>query len=65
MIESRPRGATVYVDGKFSGTTPMLMDGLDVGDHMVSIEADGYRPWSSSVRIGSGERSRIAVSLEQ
>jgi serine/threonine-protein kinase len=65
MIESRPRGATVYVDGKFSGTTPMLMEGLDIGDHMVSIEAEGYRPWSSSVRIGSGERSRIAVSLEQ
>jgi hypothetical protein len=65
MIESRPRGATVYIDGRLSGTTPMLMEGLDAGDHMVSIEAEGYRPWTSSVRIGSGERSRIAVSLEQ
>jgi hypothetical protein len=64
FVESRPTGAAVYVDGKMSGTTPMLLDGVDAGEHVVRIEAEGYRGWSSNVRVASGERNRVAASLE-
>jgi hypothetical protein len=65
MVDSRPTGATVYVDGKMSGTTPMLLEGVDAGDHVVGIEIEGYRKWSSNVRIVAGERNRVAASLER
>jgi hypothetical protein len=65
FIESRPARASVTIDGKPSGTTPMLLDGLNPGEHMIQIDSTGYRRWTSSVRIVPGERTRIAASLER
>jgi hypothetical protein len=65
FIESRPIGASVLVDGKPSGTTPMLLEGLNAGDHVIQIDAQGYRRWTSAVRIMSGVRARVAASLER
>jgi serine/threonine-protein kinase len=65
FIESRPVGASVLIDGKPSGTTPMLLEGLNAGDHVIHIDASGYRRWTSSVRIVMGERARVAASLER
>ncbi|MQA30671.1 MAG: PEGA domain-containing protein [Luteitalea sp.] len=65
FFESRPSGASVFVDGKLVGTTPMQMDGVDVGAHAVGLERDGYRRWSSSVRVARGQRLRVSASLER
>jgi hypothetical protein len=65
MIESRPSGATVFVDGKRVGTTPLAIPGLSVGAHAVRMEMAGYKPWSASVRVVAGEKNRVAASLEQ
>jgi hypothetical protein len=65
FIESRPAGASVLIDGKPSGTTPMLLEGLNAGDHVVHIDAQGYRRWTSAVRIVSGLRARVSASLER
>jgi eukaryotic-like serine/threonine-protein kinase len=64
-IESRPSGATVFVDGKRVGTTPLAIPGLSVGAHAVRMEMAGYKPWSASVRVVAGEKNRVAASLEQ
>jgi hypothetical protein len=65
FISSRPAGASVLIDGKPSGTTPMLMEGLSGGDHVIHLDATGYRRWTSAVQIVPGERSRVAASLER
>lgn len=64
-IDSRPIGAKVFVDGRFVGTTPMELAEVAEGEHAVRLERDGYRRWSSSVRIIAGERKRVAASLER
>jgi hypothetical protein len=63
-VESRPAGASVFLDGKLIGTTPLQLT-TDAGDHLVRLEREGYRQWSSTVRIVGGERHRVAASLEQ
>ncbi len=65
MVDSRPTGSKVYVDGKLVGTTPFEMPGVSAGSHVVRIEHDGYRRWSSSVRVVAGERNRVTASLEK
>jgi hypothetical protein len=65
LVESRPTGATVFLNGKRVGTTPMELPTVAVGSHAVRLEMTGYRPWSSSVRVVSGEKNRVAASLEQ
>ena len=65
LVESRPVGATVFLDGKRIGTTPMSLPTISVGAHAVRLEMTGYRPWSASVRVVAGEKNRVAASLEQ
>lgn len=65
IVDSRPTGAKVFVDGKLVGTTPLMVSRVEAGEHAVRIELDGYRRWSSSVRVAAGERSRVTASLEQ
>ncbi len=64
-VDSRPSGARVFVDGRSVGTTPVSVDGLEAGEHAVRLEQDGYRNWTSSVRIVAGARNRVAASLER
>jgi len=64
VVESRPPGATVFLNDRRLGTTPLTMDAVASGVYAIRLELDGYRQWSSSVRVAPGERSRIAASLE-
>jgi len=64
-IDSRPPGAKVYVDGKLMGNTPLALGDVRAGEHVVRIEQDGYRRWSSSVRVVAAEQNRVTASLEK
>lgn len=63
IIQSKPAGGRVFVDGALVGTTPVTVARLAAGRHDVRIEHDGYRPWSRTVKAAAGGRQRIAASL--
>ena len=65
VVDSRPTGATVLLDGARIGTTPLVLPGVASGAHGVRLEMPGYRPWVSSVDIKTGESNRVTASLEQ
>lgn len=65
MVDSRPAGARVFVDGKMVGTTPLLIDEVAAGDHTVRLELDGFSSWTAASRVTGGERTRVSGSLEQ
>ena len=65
MVESRPTGAHVFLDGRLIGTTPLAMPTVAAGEHAVRLELGGYRRWSSSVRVVASERNRVTASLER
>ena len=65
MIESRPSGASVYMDGRLIGTTPMQIESVAAGDHTIGLAADGYQRWVGAVRVATGERARVTASLER
>ncbi len=65
IVESRPAGASVFVDGMLIGQTPLSLPGIDAGTHRIRIEATGYRPWTTTVAVVAGTRARVAASLEQ
>jgi eukaryotic-like serine/threonine-protein kinase len=64
-VDSLPPAAKVFVDGRLVGTTPLLLPQIGAGTHVVRLEHDGYRHWSSPVRVVSGERNRVTASLEK
>lgn len=63
MIESRPVGATVFVDGRVVGVTPMMLERLAPGAHAVRLERAGYHAWTATVNVVAGELTRLAASL--
>jgi hypothetical protein len=65
VVDSRPPGASVFVDGKQAGKTPLEVSSVDAGSHALRIELDGYQRWTSAVRVVAGERNRVTASLER
>jgi hypothetical protein len=64
-IESRPLGASVYVNDRLVGKTPLQIGDVTSGEHSVRLELDGYGKWITSVRVTGGVEQRVAASLEQ
>jgi serine/threonine-protein kinase len=64
-VISRPAGAKVFVDGRLVGSTPLSLPALAAGEHAIHLERDGYRRWSSSVRVAASEQYRVTASLER
>jgi serine/threonine protein kinase len=65
LVDSRPVGASVFIDGRLMGRTPLLLDEIEAREHAVSMEMAGYKRWTSSITVVGGARARIAASLEQ
>ena len=65
LVDSRPQRASVIMDGKAAGQTPLLIEELSPGMHSVLIQLKGHRPVPSKVAIVAGEQTKLAVSLER
>ncbi len=65
VVDSRPARATVYLDGRVVGTTPLSLTGLSSGSHPLVLEMQGFRRWTTSVTIVAGQQVRVGASLEQ
>ena len=65
FVDSRPQGARVLFDGRNVGKTPMMLSDVRVGTHVVRIELDEHRPWSSTTTVTAGRESRVTGSLER
>lgn len=62
-VESRPAGATVTINGRPRGTTPLSLDAVAPGEYRVALALKGYQPFTTTVRVVAGERARAAASL--
>ena len=65
LVESRPPGARVVIDGEPAGTTPIVVTDLPPGRREVRIERDGYTPWVTVVEVPALDRLRVAASLDR
>jgi hypothetical protein len=63
VVDSRPAGASVSIDGRPAGVTPLTLP-LAPGTYTVRIERAGYRTVTTSVEVNSGQRARVAARLE-
>lgn len=63
MLDSRPAGARVLVDGREVGTTPMVLESIEAGSHTVSLELDGFSPWTTTTQVTGGKQTRVGASL--
>lgn len=62
-IDAEPAG-TVFVNRKNVGRTPLRLENLRAGSHLIWIERDGYRRWTRVVSVAADRISRVSASLD-
>lgn len=61
-VITQPAGATVYVDDRLAGRSPVDVPNLSRGEHEVRMVRDGYVTQTRDVRLGSeGETLRVTL----
>ncbi|MBN2381287.1 serine/threonine protein kinase [bacterium] len=63
-INAIPFG-TAYVDGQNHGITPVYLESIPAGPHVVTIVHDGYKTARQNVIIGEGQDETIFITLEK
>jgi hypothetical protein len=62
-IDSEPEGATVMVEGKTFGPTPVLIE-LPVGKHEILVTKDGHFSATRSIQVRRDTLARSSFKLE-
>jgi TonB family protein len=62
-ILSTPSGASVSVDGRPVGVTPLSGLKLKTGKHRVEVALEGHETWTGTVDVGAGAPGRVEARL--
>lgn len=63
QIVTEPAGASVFVDGKVPGYSPLTVSDLAIGLHWVQVALDGYERAGAFVEVRGGEEGAHRFSL--
>ena len=64
-VISVPTGAKLFVDEKLCGQTPLTLDSMEAGSHVVRAELDGYATMTRTVDFQQGEKKVEEFQLER
>ena len=64
-VDSRPRGARVFIDGKEVGVTPLQLTAQPLGPRVVRLELADHQSWTLTKTVIAGELARVTGSLER
>jgi hypothetical protein len=62
-ISSTPSGAKVYLDNEYKGLTPLTMENIVNGNHIVLVKLAGYQDWTQNVGVLANSTSFSATLL--
>lgn len=62
-VRSTPDGARVWLDGRSVGETPLTLEGVDAGAHVVRLERQGYATVFRRFDNADGSKGEVTVSL--
>jgi len=62
-IDATP-GGEVFIDRRPAGQTPLRVQNLKAGSHLVWIEREGYRRFTRVVQVPADRVSRVWADLE-
>ena len=62
-VISNPTNSKVVLDGMYRGTTPITLNNLASGTHIVELDHAGYYDWKSTVTVPSGGTKTVSGTL--
>jgi hypothetical protein len=64
MVYSSPTGASILIDGVYSGITPETINGVPAGNHILRLVLSGYYDYEGSIYIVPGQSSQGYGTLQ-
>jgi hypothetical protein len=64
-VNTTPSGVRVSLDGTPLGSTPIRIDGVPAGSHVLGLETEGRRIPASAVQVVANRTTRVARTLER
>ncbi len=64
-VDSDPEGATVYINDKQKGVTPLKVGNLDAGDYTLRVEKEGFAPYTEKITVSKGETVTRNIALKK
>lgn len=55
IVHSSPVGASILIDGFYSGTTPRTIEGVPRGNHILRLSLSGYNDYEGSIYVVPGQ----------
>ncbi len=62
-VTSDPAGATISVDNRSLGMSPLTAGDITAGTHQVTITMEGYQDYSTSILVTPGNTSTVSATL--
>jgi hypothetical protein len=63
-VYSSPAGASILIDGIYSGTTPGNVNGVPAGNHILRLELSGYYDYEGSIYVVPGQAAQGYGTLQ-
>lgn len=63
-ISSDPLGATIFVNGKEMGKSPLKIDTIQEGMYTIGMRLKNFKDWAQRIQIQSGQLSEVKTKLE-
>lgn len=63
-VKSKPKGASVYLDGMPMGATPVTIDNIIIGKHIIRLSKPGYRFFGSVLTVENGKSKSLSAKLQ-
>ena len=65
VVNSRPSGARVFVNGRSVGQTPLVLRNQPAGSRAIRVALDGYEPWSTAVQVVADTETQLRAELRE
>jgi hypothetical protein len=62
-VSSNPSGADVSLDGLKKGVTPVTLNNIAEGIHILEVGYSGYTPWKSTIDVPEKAIKEISINL--
>ena len=63
-VYSSPAGASILIDGAYSGTTPKTVNGVPAGNHILRLSLSGYHDYEGSIYVVAGQTAQGYGTLQ-
>ena len=63
VVNSSPLHARVFMDSTYAGDAPATLSGITPGQHQISLEMDGFTPFTRTVTVTAGNTTTVNAGL--